>query len=170
MTPPPLFKTESFWIRLRRILSPQDCGMSKTQDGDKRGGGVRNKRGFTLIEMTIMIGVAAVLFISVSRAAQTLVDASVENRNYLVALNLAKNQMAIMNNAAYPAVAAETTQTAISPFTDFIPTQEVVSVATSGGNSIRQITIRIRLGSATGSVLIRLDTYRSNILTFGNGT
>lgn len=129
----------------------------------------KHPRGFTLMEMTIMIGLGAVLFISAGRAVQTMVDAAVENRNMLIALNLAKRQMAIMANSAYPAVAAEAAQTADTAFPNFIPTQEVTSVATSGTNSIRQITIRIRHGSSTGPVLIRLDTYRSSIITSGNG-
>ncbi len=127
-------------------------------------------RGFSLMELTIMIAIGAVLFTGLSRAVQTLMETAIENRNYMIALNLAKWQMAISNNAAYPAVAAEAAQTADTAFPNFIPTKQVVSVATSGGNSIRIITIRVRLGSSTGPVLVRLDTYRSNIITFGNGT
>ena len=133
-------------------------------------GGPRNDRGFSLMEMTIMIAIGAVLFTSLSRSVMTLSELITDNRNYTIALSLAKRQMAIMNNAAYPAVAAEAAQTAHTDFPSFIPTQTVTSVATSGTNSIRQITIRIRLNSVTGPVLIRLDTYRSNIITFGNGT
>ena len=131
---------------------------------------IKDQRGFSLIEMTIMIAIGAVLFTSITRSAMTLSKAITENREYLVALNLAKRQMAISDNSAYPAVAAEAAQTAHTDFPDFIPTQEVTSIAVSGSNSIRQITIRIRRGSATGAVLMRLDTYRSDIITFGNGT
>ena len=117
-----------------------------------------------------MIAIGAVLFTGMTRAAQTLMETAIEGRNYMIALNLAKWQMAISNNAAYPAVVAETAQTADAAFPNFIPTQTVTSVATNGANSIRLITIRIRLNSVTGPVLVRLDTYRSNIITFGNGT
>lgn len=132
---------------------------------------MKNKRGFTLLEMAITIGIAAVLFTGMTRAGQNLMKAAIDNRNYVIALNLAKRHMAVMNNeVTVPAVIAETAQAADGVFPSFIPTRQVVAVAASGANYIRQITVRIRIGSVTGPVLIRLDTYRSNIITFGNGT
>ena len=130
---------------------------------------MNNRRGYSLVEMSIMIAVGSFLFISLGRAVMGLVENAIDNRNYTTALNIAKWQMAKMNNAAYPAVVAETAQTADPAFPSFIPTQTVVDVATSGTNSIRQITVRVRLDSVSGTVLIRLDTYRSDIITFGNG-
>ena len=124
----------------------------------------------SLLELTITIAVGSVLLISITRAAHTQLKNAIVARNYVIALNLAKMQMAMMNNAAYPAVAAEAALTADVTFPNFIPTQEVVSVAVSGGDSIREVRIRIREGSVTGSVLVLLYTYRSNIITFGNGT
>ena len=137
---------------------------------------MKNKRGFTLLEMVIVIGISALLLTGMTRAAHTLMKSSVDNRNYLIALNLAKQHMALMNNeVTVPAVVAETAQAADANFPSFIPTREVVSIATNvdiAGTTdyIRQITVRIRLNSVTGPVLMRLDTYRSNIITFGNGT
>lgn len=132
--------------------------------------GDRNdRRGFTLIELVMMTVIGGILLTLLSLATQTQMRTVIDNRDYLVALNLAKRQMALMNNATYPAVAAEAAQTADAAFPNFIPTQEVVSVATSGGNSLREIRIRIRKGSVSGPVLVALYTYRSNILTFGNG-
>ena len=129
-----------------------------------------NRRGFTLIELVMMTAIGGIILTSVSLATQTQIRTAIDNRNYLVALNLAKQEMAVMNLGTYPAVAAEAALTADSAFPDFIPTQEVVSVATNGGNSIREIRIRIRKGSISGAVLVALYTYRSDILTFGNGT
>ena len=131
---------------------------------------MRKLRGFTLIEMTLMIGVGSVLMFGLTFAAHAQLKAVVDNRNMLIALNLAKLQMALINNAAYPAVVSETAQTADTAFPDFIPTKEVVSVDTSGGNSIREIRIRVRYGSSSGPVLVVLYAYRSDIITFGNGT
>ena len=134
---------------------------------------LKGPRGFSLMELTIMIAIGAVMMVTIGRAALTLKYKATENRDYLAALNLGKYQMALMNNAAIPGVTGvgvESAQSAISPFTNFIPTYEANNVATSGANYIRQITVRIRRGSATGPVLIRLDTYRSDIITFGNGT
>lgn len=130
---------------------------------------IRRREGVTLIELIIMIAIAAAMFVGTSRAYQTLVQATTINRDYLIALNLAKRQMAIMNNSAYPAVVAETALAADPAFPDFIVTQQVASVATSGVNSIRLVTVRVRRGSISGAILIRLDTYRNSLVTFGNG-
>lgn len=129
----------------------------------------RAVRGATLIELTMMIAVAAVFFIGLSRGYMTLVKCTADSRDYLIAYNLARRQMAIMNNSAYPAVVAETALAADPDFPNFIPTQTVTSVATSGSNSIRLITVRIRRNSLSGAVLVRLDTYRTDLVTFGNG-
>ena len=122
------------------------------------------------MELTLTIAIGGIIFLGATRAVHTFVDAANENRNYLIALNLAKRQMAIMMNSAYPAVAAETLQAADATFPSYVPTQTVVSFATDGAYSIRQITIRIRVGTVTGPVLIRLDTYRSDAITFGTGS
>ena len=127
-------------------------------------------RGFTLIEMALMIAIGAALFIGIGPAAQNLAERAIENRNYLIALNLAKWQMAIMMNSSYPAVAAETEQTADPAFPDFVPTQEVVSADTNGAHSLREVRIRVRHGSSSGPVLVLLHTYRSDVITFGNGS
>lgn len=116
-----------------------------------------------------MIAIAAALFVGTSRAYHTLLEATVDNRDYLIALNLGKREMAMINNEAYPAIVAETARTADSAFPDFIPTVTVSSVATSGSDSIRLITVRIRKGTSTGPILIRLDTYRTSLAGYGNG-
>ena len=131
---------------------------------------MRGRRGFSLIEMTLMIAIGAALFIGIGPAAQNLTGRAIENRNYLIALNLAKWQMAIMMNSSYPAVAAETEQTVDPAFPDFIPTQEIVDADTSDTHSLREVRIRVRRGSSSGPVLVLLHTYRSDIITFGNGS
>ena len=132
---------------------------------------MNNKRGFTLIELTVMIAIGAILTVGMAVSAETQMKTVVDNRNFLIALNLAKRQMAIMNRSAYPAVVAETALTADSNFPNFIVTQEVVPVDNDGGSkSIREIRVRVRLDSISGAVLVILYTYRSDILSFGNGT
>jgi hypothetical protein len=121
------------------------------------------------MELTITIALAAVLFTGSSGAIQALVGSAVQNRNYLIALGLAKRQMAVMNNSAYPAVAAEAALAADAAFPDFIPTQEVVSVATNGSESLREIRVRVRQGSDSGPVLVALHTYRTSVASFGDG-
>ena len=124
------------------------------------------KRGFSLIELVIMIAVSSALFVGMGRAVQSQIDTATDNRDYLIALHLAKRQMAIMNEAAYPAVGT-TTPASDADFPSFTFYQVVTSVATSGTNSIRQIQMDVLRGS---TVLVRLYTYRSNIITFGNGS
>ena len=132
---------------------------------------MRNRRrGITLIELTMMIAIGAIIFTGISKSAQSLMKGALDNRNYLVALNLAKRQMAIMNNAAYPTVAAEASVGADAAFPDFIPTQEVVNIVTNGSDTLNEIRVRVHYQTAAGPVLILLRTYRSNVITFGNGT
>jgi type II secretory pathway pseudopilin PulG len=131
---------------------------------------MRKRRGATLVELVIMIAVSSVLMISITRAAMTLSEMVVDNRDRTIALNLARRQLAIMNNGAHPAVQAEAGLAADVNFPSFIPTLTVADVVTSGSLELRLVTIRIRLNSATGPVLIRLDTYRTNLVSFGDGT
>jgi prepilin-type N-terminal cleavage/methylation domain-containing protein len=128
---------------------------------------MKNQRGFSLLEMVMMIAVGAVLFTGISRASQTQIKSAIDNRNYLVALNLAKWRMAIMNNLAYPA-SATTTPTSDTSFPDFTFSQVVsADVATSGVYSIRSIQLDVLNGA---KVIVRLNTYRTNVATFGNGS
>lgn len=128
-----------------------------------------SQRGFTLIEITLVIAISTVLMTSLGIEAQNQYKATVGNRNSMVAYNLARDQMALLGNLDYPAVTAETALTPDSDFPDFIPTLEVTEIDSSGSHSLRQICLRIRLGSAAGPVLITLYTLRSDIVTFGDG-
>lgn len=131
---------------------------------------LKNRRGFTLIEMTMMIAVGGILAMGITRAAQGQIREAMDNKDMQVALNLAKRQMAIMNNGALPAVAAEASLGADATFPQMFLTQEVTDVtAAVGGRSLRQIVLRVRKGSASGTILIQLYTYRSDLVTFGNG-
>ena len=124
------------------------------------------KRGFSLIELVIMIAVSSALFVGMGRAVQSQLKTATDNRDYLIALHLAKQQMARMNEAAYPAVGT-TAPASDAAFPNFTFSQVVSAVVTSGTSSIRQIQMDVLKGSA---VLVRLYTYRSNIITFGNGS
>lgn len=129
----------------------------------------RNRLGFTLMEMILMIAVGSMLVTSLVTAAQAHYKATIENRNYLIAFNLARNQMAAMYNSGYPSVMSETAQSVDSDFPDFVPTQEVTQEDTAGGHTLNKICIRVRLGSSTGPVLVSLYTFRSDIITYGDG-
>ena len=129
---------------------------------------MKNRRGFTLIELVIMTAVASALFVGMGRAVQGQIKIATDNRDYMIALNLAKQQMALMNLAAYPAVAT-TTPASDAAFPGFTFSQAVTSVATDvgSGRSLRQIQFDVL---RQGIVLVRLITYRTDVVTFGNGS
>ena len=124
------------------------------------------RAGFSLIELVIMIAVASALLVGMGRAVQSQIKMATDNRDYLIALDLAKQQMAVMNEGAYPAVGT-TTPAPDAAFPGFTFSQVVTSVAVSGSKSIRQIQMDVLKGS---TVLVRLYTYRSDLITFGNGS
>ena len=136
---------------------------------------MNNKRGFSLIELTMMIAISAILLTGISRAVQTNLESAIEVRNSLIGLNLAKMQMAMMNNANYPAVST-TNPASDTSFSDFTFSQPVTTVTSSGTSSLEQIQLDTSLG---GRVLVRLYTYRTNTVNtrksitnygFGDGT
>jgi prepilin-type N-terminal cleavage/methylation domain-containing protein len=126
---------------------------------------LRGERGFTLMEMVILIAVGSVLLVGLSRAIQSQIQAAVEQRNQLVALNLARHQMAVMMNSAYPGTGT-TTPSSDGAFPDFAFSQVVTNVVTSGADTVNQIQMDV---SANGRVLVRLYTYRTNTASFGDG-
>ena len=123
-------------------------------------------RGFTLLEMTLMIGVGTVLVLGMSTAVQSQLKGAVDMRNYLIALELAKQQMAVMNNASHPGTGT-TNPSSDAAFPDFGFTQVVTSVATSGSDNIREVRLDTTMN---GIVLVRLYTYRTSTASFGDGT
>ena len=125
------------------------------------------QRGFTLMEMTMMIAIGAVLLSGLSRAVQNEVYQTNELRYKLIATHLANRQMAIMWNTAYPSVGTSSSaQIDATDFPSFMYTQGVADVATNGGNSLRSIEIIVTLN---GKEYARLESYWSNVVTFGNG-
>lgn len=129
---------------------------------------MRNRRGFSLIELVIMIAVSSALFVGMGRAVQSQIKMAGDNRDYLIALNLAKQQMAIMNlNTTLPAVGTTTPTDVGVAFSGFTFSQVVTSIAVSGSNNLRRIQLDVLKGS---TVLVRLYTYRTDLVTFGNGT
>ncbi len=117
------------------------------------------------MELTLMIAVGAILTLGIGRSIQNQIASAIDIRNYMVAMNLGKQQMAIMNNAAYPALGT-TTPASDASYPNFTFSQVVTSVAISGGNNIRQIQMDVLIGS---DVIIRLYTYRTNTGVFGDG-
>ena len=132
----------------------------------KRWWTYHNDRGFSLMELTLMIAVGAILLVGVGRAIQNQMVNAIDMRNFMVSLNLVKRQMAVMNNAAYPAVGT-TSPATDALFPNFTFTRVVTAVAANGANNIRRIQMDVSIG---GDLIVRVYTYRTNTATFGNGT
>ena len=119
----------------------------------------------TLIELVMMIAIGAYLFVGMSRGYATLVQRAIDNRNYSVALELGKIQMAIINNATYASLASGSPASDAS-FPNFTFTQTVSTVVTSAPYTIKKIQLDVKIGANT---IVSLNTYRSDVITFGNG-
>ena len=92
--------------------------------------------------------------------------------NTLIALQLAKKQMAVMNLGTCPSVGVTNPSVdgGSGSFPGFTMTQTVTNCGagcTSGSDVLNQVQLDV---IANGKVLIRLYTYRTNIVTFGNGS
>lgn len=122
-----------------------------------------SRRGVTLIELVIMIAVASVLFVGLARGYQSLIRRAVDNRNYMIALNLAKKQMAILNNTAYASLANSTTSDAS------FPGFSIVTTVTANSPIASMTNVRVDVTSG-GSTYVRLVTYRDAVVTFGTGS
>ena len=71
---------------------------------------MKKLKGFTLIELVVVIGIASVLMVGMSRAVETSIKRFNQLRTMYIALNLAKRQLAILNNltiANLPAVGTQ---------------------------------------------------------------
>ena len=129
---------------------------------------MRKTRGFTLIEMAIMIGVASVLIISITRSMQTTVWRFTRLRSTYIALNLAKKQMAMMNHEALPGNGT-TNPASDASFPNFTYTQVVATPYTTGAPASNVRKIEMQVSTTTDGQLISLITYRDDIAAFGDG-
>ena len=130
-----------------------------------------DRKGFTLIEMIIMIGVASVLMIGMGRAVRSQVESVTRMRNFYVAMNLAKKYMAVMNNAAFPGLGTTDPESAgdKTSFPGFTMSQVVSNVATSGADFNYRIEITVTSANDSRQ-LVDLNTYRTNTASFGDGS
>ncbi len=131
-------------------------------------------RGFTLIELIMIIVIGAVLTIGIVKFTHQQIKDSTKMRDYLTALNLARLKMSIVNNTDYASMVASTSTTlpAEASFPGFI-TQRVVSAETTGApNGVKYKRIDIKVDYTGGTFtnpIIWLITYRESNITFGDG-
>lgn len=123
----------------------------------------------SLIELVLLVGISVVVLSGSIRFTSTAVQRSVQSRDHLIALHLAKVQMAVMNEGAFPAV-ADTFPTDAA-FGGYILRQRVTAVSGVSPNRLRQIEMTVTRtgGSYDSGALVKLFTYRQETTTFGNG-
>lgn len=126
-------------------------------------------RGFTLIELTITIAVSSIMVVGMVQAMQQQVVVSVETRDYLVAMNIARMKMGEIRAGSYPSVGTATLA-AESAFPGYMSQRVVTDVVSSGGLSVRQVQVDVaRSGGSFSSPIVSLITYLTSVTTFGDG-
>ena len=123
----------------------------------------------------MIIVAAAVLVIGVVKFTHQQIKNSTKMRDYLIALNLARLQMARTNNIDYATLTAST-NTTLPQEANFLgfDVRRAVGAETTGapnGVKIKEVDIIVDYvgGDFTTSPLIKLVTYRENNVTFGDG-
>lgn len=124
--------------------------------------------GWTLIEIILMIAVGSILAIGATRAMQSQMSAVIQFRNYMVALHLAKRQMAILNNTAYASLT--TASAADATFTSFTVATTVTTPYTSAAPAANVKKVVVEVSTPEDGILVQLNTYRTDVVSFGNGT
>ena len=132
-----------------------------------------NRRGLTLLELVITIAIGSILLISFSRTVQALIETQARMRDSFIALNLAKLQLSIDNNAAYPGADSTTTLGADESITEFTIQRIYTKLAgnydpPAANNSI--IQVQFNISTPRSGTLISVNTYRTDTVSFGNGT
>lgn len=124
--------------------------------------------GWTLIEIILMIAVGSILAIGATRAVQSQMTAVIKFKNYMMALHLAKRQMAILNNTAYASLS--TASAADTTFTDFTVSTTVTTPYTNVSPAANVKKVVVEVSTPKDGILVQLNTYRTDIVSFGNGT
>lgn len=129
----------------------------------------KNKRGLTLVELTITIALASIMVYGITSSMHQQIRSSVQTRDYLVAMNIARLKMSEVRSEAYPATGT-TTLTAEASFPGYMIQRVVTNVVSNGARSVRQVEINVaRTGGSFSSPLVRLVTQLTSVATFGDG-
>jgi len=132
-----------------------------------------NRRGFTLIEMVMIIAVGSIVVGGMVLFSAQHARQSVQMRDQVVSIYLAQRYMAESNNVAFAALPPATTNFAAdAAFGGFRARRIVTALATSGTNVLRQVEIQVArtADAAFAAPVARLWTYRQSNVTYGTGT
>lgn len=126
----------------------------------------RSKKGFTLVETLVAITVLAVIMIPASMVLMEYARAAGRDDDVAKAANLARRELAIVNNTAFASVNNATYNNyAGYPFT----VQRTVTTPAGGSADLKSVKIAVsRSGSAER--LFGLATYVVNGVSFGLGS
>jgi len=125
----------------------------------------RKLKGFTLIELIMTIVVVGIAAIPISITLGKQVQSVFQSQDITMAINLARFDLAQMNNTAYTSIAAAN----ISPYQGYsyslARTVSYINGTSSSTESTKKITVQItKSGSAT--VLVKLNTYISRNMRY----
>ena len=125
----------------------------------------RKLRGFTLIELIMTIVVVGIVAIPISITLSKQVQSVFQSQDITMAINLARFDLAQMNNTTYTSIAS----TSISGYQGYgynlTRTVSYVNGTSSSTESTKKITVQIaKSGSAT--VLVELNTYISRNIRY----
>lgn len=116
-------------------------------------------RGFTLIEILIVIALFAAGAVVLLQILSTGIYGSVENENTVLATALAQVKMEEMRNVPYASIVPEARTIAGSPYALFDREVLVLGVKPN----LKQVTVNIYWRQRSGDVKISLVTYVSDV-------
>ena len=121
-------------------------------------------RGFTLIEILIVIAFFAAGAVVLLQVFSMGLYGSVDNENTMIATALAQEKMEEIRNVAYASVVPEA-RAQVTNYASFDREVLVVNAPASNPNTnLKQVTVNIYWNGKTGDVKISLVTYVSNII------
>ncbi len=116
-------------------------------------------RGFTLIEILIVIAFFAAGAVVLLQIFSMGLYGSVDNENTMIATALAQEKMEEMRNEPYTSIVPEV-RAQVPNYTSF--DREIL--VTAPVSNLKQVTVNIYWNGKTGDVKISLVTYVSNII------
>ncbi|MDD5072930.1 MAG: type II secretion system protein [Candidatus Omnitrophica bacterium] len=116
-------------------------------------------RGFTLIEILIVIALFAAGAVVLLQILSMGIYGSVENENTVLATALAQVKMEEMRNVPYASIVPEARTIAGSPYTLF----DMEVLVLGAKPNLKQVTVNIYCRQRSGDVKISLVTYVSDV-------
>ncbi|MEW6101246.1 MAG: prepilin-type N-terminal cleavage/methylation domain-containing protein [Candidatus Omnitrophota bacterium] len=132
---------------------------------------IKNRSGFTLVELVITIVVLGIVMIPLGFMSMEYLRAIVYARNLTAAQNLAKVEMAKVNNLSFSdTTLADGYDTTISNYEGYsYDVRRTVNYAAGWDNNLKQVRVRVYPAGETSAHLVDLITYVAAV-SFGAGS